>query len=115
MKPIHEAKKMFTEIGLNFEEELSSYLVHGFVISYPDKFIMARPIEAKRQDLTWDHPNPDCWYIHCVVGQNCFKWFLDQDPYKLPYVAWRRNNCKESKFRVYNASTFGRFSQMKTL
>jgi hypothetical protein len=91
MKPIYEAKKMFLERGLNFEEQLSWYLTNGVVLSLEDRFLMAKPIEL-------------------AVGNDCLKWFFDQAPYRLPYIGWRRNKDGNNRFRVYNASTFERFA-----
>lgn len=110
MKPIYEAKKMFMDLGLNFEEQLSWYLTNGVVLSFEDRFLMAKAIVASEGDDCWNPQNPDCWYVHCAVGKDCLKWFLNQAPYKLPYIAWRRNRGRGNKFRVYNASTFERFA-----
>ncbi len=110
MKPIYEAKKMFMERGLNFEEQLSWYLTNGVVLSFEDRFLMAKPIELAKGDDNWNPENPDCWYVHCAVGKDCLKWFFNQAPYRLPYIGWRRNKDGNNRFRVYHASTFERFA-----
>jgi len=111
MNAIVEAKKMFVEKNLNFEEQLSWYLLHGVVISQPYQFLMAKPIRAGVGDDDWFPDKPDCWYIHCAVGKNSFQWFLSQAPYNLPKLAWRRVKDGENRLRVYNTNTFQRIAK----
>lgn len=110
MKPIYEAKQMFAEHGLNFEEQLSWYLTNGVVISREDVFLMAKPIDLAKGDDSWCPEKPDCWYVHCAVGKRSPRWFLEQAPYSLPYLAWRRIRDSKNDLRVYNTKTFERFA-----
>jgi hypothetical protein len=109
MSAVFQAKKMFLDKGINFEEQLCWYLENGVVLSFKDRFIMAKPIVAKDGDDSWNPKSPDCWYIHCAVGSNCLSWFLEQAPFKLPKLAWKRIKSKDNALRVYNSSTFERF------
>jgi hypothetical protein len=111
MKPIYEAKKIALEAGKNFEEELAFYLEHGGVISLPDRFIMGRAIQLSLGEDVINPPNPDCWYVHCAVGKNSVLWFCNQAPFRLPYLAWRRNNDESGTLRVYNTDTVERLAR----
>jgi hypothetical protein len=108
MTAILEAKQMFLSKGINFEEHLNWYLTNGVVISYKDKFLMAKPIVESEGDDCWNPKNPDCWYIHCAVGNGCLAWFFKQAPFMLPKLAWRRIKDKDNSLRVYNSATFER-------
>ena len=110
MTALHEAKSLYERHGLSFERDLCHYLEHGYVIAMPDRFIMAKPIEKDKGDDQWHAPNPDCWYVHLAAGKNCLKWFLDQAPVQLPYLAWRRYKQGANPLRVYNTATFSRLA-----
>jgi len=112
MKPIYEAKKISAEAGENFEKELTKHLIYGVVVSLPDRFIMGRAMQIELGPDIIDPVKPDCWFVHCAVGQNCLRWFVDQAPFKLPYIAWRRNNDQSGKLRVYNIDVFKRLSYL---
>jgi hypothetical protein len=90
-KPITDAVK---EYGRLFEQQLGNYLIHGYVYSGDDAFIMARPIEKKHadkfDDFNFKHQKPDCWFVFYASGRNKIKRFQELAPYKLKYVAWHR-------------------------
>ena len=113
MHAIAEAKRMYAERGLNFEERLGWYLTHGLVVSREDRFLMAKAVNSKhgdKADDTWDEPNPDCWYVECAVGQGCLEWFLMQAPIRLQKLAWRRLKDGANKLKYYPTSAFERFA-----
>ena len=79
--------------GLNFWKDLMYYLRTGFVVSRPNLFAMARPIErdGKRG-----------WFIQIAVGEigeliTCF-------PFRLDFVAFCRNN--DENMRVIDFDTY---------
>jgi len=115
MKPVYEAKKLALELGVCFEKELVTHLSHGIVVSLPDRFIMARPIQLSLGDEVLDPPQPDCWLITCAIGKKCLLWFNDQLPMKLPYMAWRRHNDKSNRFRCYNVRSLERLARINCI
>lgn len=111
MNAVFQAKQMFLENGLNFEEQLGWYLANGVVVSNKDKFLMAKPISLQDGDDSWSSSKPDCWYIHCAIGVQSLKWFMQQAPYALPKLAWRRIKDKNNALRVYNWQDFKRLAK----
>lgn len=111
MSAILEAKRMFEERGLKFEEQLGWYLMNGgLVVCTPDRFLMAKPIRSWVGDDDWYPENPDAWYVHCAVGKGALEWFLMQAPYRLPKLAWRRMKDGANRLKCYNTSDFERFA-----
>jgi hypothetical protein len=110
MTALLEAKQMYARLGLNFERDLGFYLTNGVVFSLPDRFLMAKQIEKDAGDDQWNPANPNCWYVHCAVGKNALRWFLDQAPVKLPFLAWRRlKNFPHNPLRIFPTEQFARF------
>jgi hypothetical protein len=114
MKPIYEAKRIALEAGESFEKNLTFYLEHGVVISLPDRLLMGRAIQLELGEDVLYPPKPNCWFVHCAVGDNSVTWFCDQAPVKLPYIAWRRSRDKSGRLRVYNTSAFERLARLLT-
>lgn len=110
MHAIHEAKQMFVERGLNFEQRLCWYLENGLVVVRPDRFLMAKPIRSWVGDDDWNAPDADCWYVDCAVGKGSLEWFLLQAPYRLPKLAWRRTKAKDNVLKYYPTDKFERLS-----
>ena len=109
MTALLEAKQIYAKLGLDFERDLGFYLTNGFVISMPDRFIMAKPIVKEHGDDPWNEANPNAWYLHFAVGKNCLRWFFDQAPIKLPFLAWRRLKGSKQSIRIYSTDSFQRF------
>ena len=106
MSALLAARSLFENHGQNFEEQLGWYLGRGVVISLPDRFIMAKPINASRGDDEWDVRDADAWYVHVAVGANCLGWFMRQAPFRLPLLAWRRRKDPKNRLRVYPSARF---------
>lgn len=103
-----EAKKLFSEAGLNFEEQLGWYLTRGFVVSREDRFLMAKPIRSWVGDDDWEAPDADTWYVHMCVGRGALEWALMQAPYRLPKIAFRRLKDPANRLKCYNTDAFER-------
>lgn len=111
MRPILEAKRLFAERGLNFEEQLGWYLLNGLVVSDDEHFMMAKPINHLRGDDEWNVEDATGWYCHVAVGSGGLTWFLNHVPYRLPYVCFRRLKDPSNKLKCYNTSTFERLAR----
>ena len=111
MNAILEAKQLYHRHGLNFERDLGFYLTNGVVISRSDKFIMAKPIVAKEGDDCWNPANPDCWWVQIAVGNKSIAWFLEQAPFKLPLVSFKRSKDRTQKNRIYSVNRISRLSK----
>ncbi len=109
MSAIAEAKELYAKHGLCFERDLCHYLQHGIVVAHPDRFLMAKPINKELGDDVWNPEAKDTWYVHVAVGANCLKWFLEQAPYQLPFLAWRRWKAKGNALKYYPTKSFARF------
>lgn len=107
MAPIFQAKAIFAKLGHNFEEQLGWYLANAYVVSDPRTFLMFKPIEEKAGDDQWHPAKPDCWYVHCAVGN--LGSILEHAPFELPRVAFRRWKAKGNPLRVYDWAKLTRF------
>jgi hypothetical protein len=107
--PIIKAKALFSGFGLNFEEQLGWYLANAYVISSPNTFMMLKPIEERVGDDQWMADNPDCWYVHCAVGN--LGSIFSHAPFVLPRVAFRRWKAKGNPLRVYDWASLERFNR----
>jgi len=83
--------------GITFASMLEAHLLHGFVFSRPDFFVMLRPVvsSAPRADIidSWHcfHGEPcDCWHIALASGNLAKAW--DFLPCELPLMSFERRN-----------------------
>jgi hypothetical protein len=84
-----------------FQEDLTLHLLHGYVFSTPEVFIMGRPVRRNAEhrlitDPTVEFFDPDCWLVHLAAGD--IRQFFRYEPYSLPWLCWQRAN----KLRFYN-------------
>lgn len=99
MKPVLKAAEVYHREACRrtFREDLEAHLLHGFVYSTSDRFVMARPVVVNAPDAdivdpwhnSWDG-EPDCWHLYLFSG-NMISAFQSA-PYKLPWVSFERNN-----------------------
>lgn len=79
-----------------FEEDVAFHLMHGFVFSTPDYFIMGRPVssQAHQSHITgqWVFSRDvcDCWHVFVLAGSITKAW--DILPYDLPLMSYERGN-----------------------
>lgn len=103
MTPYEKAKAVYQKeiCARTFAHDLELHLLHGFVFSTPDSFIMGRPVYrgGRYEEIT----NPafrfqlcDCWLVYLAAG-NSLRIFFQYEPYPLPWIGWERNN----KLRFY--------------
>lgn len=111
MNALFTAKAMYEARGLNFEQDLGYYLTNGIVISQPDRFLMAKPVSKDKGEADWHPEKPDAWYVHMAVGKDCLRWFLQQAPFRLPYLAWSRSKDEDGKLRIYSTERFERLAR----
>jgi hypothetical protein len=113
MTPVEQAAAVYEReaCARTFREDLEAHLLHGFVFSRPDFFIMGRPV-AKGADYAlvvdpWHHfPSAecDCWNIYLFAGNVTPAWRIL--PWELPWFCWERKN----ELRYYHASAIRRLS-----
>jgi hypothetical protein len=77
---------------LPFGYYVSWHMVHGFVFSTPDYFIMGRPVRRGTDftDRLFIEPreSADAWYVHAMSGDVSAVWGIL--PYPLPFIAFER-------------------------
>lgn len=103
MTPVERAAAVYDRehCARSFKEDLEAHLLHGWVISTPSLFLMARPvsIKASREDIVnpWinDFSDVDSWHLYLFSGSlmSAFKYA----PFTLPYVSYERENS----LRIY--------------
>lgn len=95
-----------------FHEDLYLHYKHGYVVSCPEFFVMARivpscmPIGLLR-DASIEWKSGDCWWIHCFAGDmiSLFTWC----PIALGVTGWERHNrprlyeINSLRHRLYSA------------
>ncbi len=112
-------ERLAAEYAANPREQPFSFyvvwhMIHGFVFSAPDFFIMGRAINkayAERNGLELvpheEAPMADTWYLHAFSGDMAKAWSIL--PYPLPYIAWERMRAKRLDLTVV---AFDRIRQM---
>lgn len=75
MSPFERMTEKFGKAGFGdrFVPDLWLHLTHGYVVSTPDAFAMARPVwshwgSAEMADITLTAPEGDCWHIWALSG-----------------------------------------------
>jgi hypothetical protein len=109
MAPIESAMLVYATEPCyrTFQEDLTLHLLHGYVISTPEVFIMGRPVnkDAEHRLITdptvWFY-DPDCWLVHLAAGD--INQFFRHEPYQLEWFGWQRAN----KLRFYNRRNVAR-------
>jgi hypothetical protein len=115
MNPFETARAFHRSIPdiIPFEEALSAHLLFGVVISTPNVFFMARPVDSTADSLGYDDPwltydVPDTWHIYLAAGDLTLIGGLV--PYPLPWVSFVRKNSlrfRNSK-HMQNLLRYGR-------
>ncbi len=72
-----EVKSLYSQVGIDFVEDLRHYAEYGYIFSGQTYFLMGKQVG-------------EGWYIQVAVGRNCLQKFLELMPFELPYVGWRR-------------------------
>jgi hypothetical protein len=97
MNPFESARILHRSIPdiILFEEALSAHLLFGVVVSTPNVFFMARPVDSGADTLGYDDPwltydDPDTWHIYLAAGD--LSTISDLLPYPLPWVSFVRKN-----------------------
>jgi hypothetical protein len=83
-----------------FQQDLDIHLTTGYVVSTPEYFIMARPVNsgAPQEDVVnpmhiFDNSECDCWHIYLMAGDMKKCWDKCPDDLKdLPLVSFERSN-----------------------
>lgn len=109
--PFVEAARVYDRepCARSFTEDLEAHLRHGWVISTPDLFLMARKISvAWSRDVVLNpyqtaHDNAaDAWHVWLAAGN--WRSAFAQAPHPLPWVVIERKN----KLRYYDWNRFQR-------
>ena len=100
MTPVERAKAVYDRepCARSFAEDLEAHLLHGYVLSTPETFVMARPVCSRDPVemivdpwVTYDRKDCDAWLIYLFAGdlRPALSWF----PYPLPLIGWERKNA----------------------
>lgn len=104
INPIFDAMQVYkTEpCARTFQEDMELHLISGYVVSTPDYFVMARPVNKDADPARIVDPNVmfnkeewDCWHIYLYAGDIVKAW--DKDTLHLPFVSFERKN----RLRIY--------------
>ncbi len=112
MTPYEKALEVYHRepCARTFGEDLALHLMHGFVFSTPEYFVMGRPVksEAHRSlvvnpGFTWDRQDCDCWHVYLMAGDMGQAWKCL--PWRLPLISLERRN----ELRFYKLTDVERF------
>lgn len=83
-----------------FADVLAAHLVGGVVVSTPDVFFLARPVDTRGEQDLFDYAwcqfaDPDCW--HCYLAAGDLRGLGRYMPYPLPFISFVRR--KELRIR----------------
>ena len=78
-----------------FEEVLVAHFLTGIVVSTPDVFLLARPVDSRGDHMGFNDPfltydEPDTWHVYLGAGD--ITKLADFFPYPLPTVSFVRKN-----------------------
>lgn len=111
MTAIARAEAIFREHVKDrlFVQDLALYLRHGYVVTFPDLFGMARPVRrdaprAKIEDPTCPFADPDTWHVSLAIGP--LQRLVHALPFPLQWICFRRKFWSTMKF--YPFETFAR-------
>ena len=108
MKPWEEAAQWLAENnGQPFGEMLEHYLNHGYVWSSNTEFILGKTVWVEDGKLSFDHPEPNAWYVQLAAGKGAIGRFLELAPFPLPYVVWQRRGNNDN-YHIYTWEKYQR-------
>lgn len=117
MSPFLEAKAVYERepCRREFFEDVCLHLMHGFVFSTPEFFIMGRPVLSSAPaemvvtpSVQWPRESCDCWHIYLFAGDMTKAWTIL--PWQLPKISFERKN----ELRFYRFRDIRRLSLTPT-
>lgn len=94
-----------------FNDDLKAHLLHGYVYSTPEFFVMGRPVmsTAPGHDVVnpwvnWHESDCDAWLVYLMAGD--IRKALTMLPYPLPLIGFERKNI----LRFYPLRRFQEFT-----
>jgi hypothetical protein len=91
----------------SFREDLEAHLLHGYVFSTPEYFVMGRPVKSMGNPIdlvnpwvNWPREDCDAWLVYLASGD--MHQALSCVPYPLPWVMYERGNV----LKMYPAAHF---------
>jgi|GEM_PF-1336530 len=114
MTPVEQAKAL---LGADWLEALEAHLLHGFVFSTPEAFLMGRPVpraaEIRDPWQTWPRAECDAWFVWVGVGRAV--GLLSLMPYPLPWIGWHRVGRGWSENHWWPADKVSRLQRFQSL
>lgn len=99
MTPIQMARQRWEAEPriMEFGEMIWHHLEFGVVISDPEVFLCARPVERYASLEEISDPcrvfgNADTWFLYACAGKTTLARFLKCEPYPLPFFGWEKRN-----------------------
>lgn len=93
---IDDVRKFYAKIGdvENFERDLATYLLNGYVLATPRWIILGKPVrrDGGNPNAQWwdDETCCDAWYVKFAAGEGTFGEWVKAIPFKLPFIGWMR-------------------------
>lgn len=98
MTPVQRAAAVYQRepCARSFQEDLEAHLLHGYVYSTREAFLMARPVWSKGPVENIINPwfnafsHYDTWHVYLYAGELAQPFQVA--PYPLRYVSWEKRN-----------------------
>ena len=104
MSILAKVKDLYEECSMDMFKDISVYMNYGYVHKTPTSFILAKTVDKDSNTPPaeqWNVSNPNAWFVHMALGEDCIPYWINLMPYKLPYVGWAREN-KKKPIRFYD-------------
>jgi hypothetical protein len=99
MTPVEMAARVYEReaCAASFREDLEAHLLHGYVHSTPEGFVMARPVVSTAAEdevvnpwVCFPKEMCDAWLIYLAAGN--LASLLHLFPFRLPLIGWQKRN-----------------------
>lgn len=95
MTPVEKIAALYEQHGGSFREVLEAHLLHGYVYSTPDCFLIGRAVNsaAPLDEIldpwrTWEREQQDAWWVYAMAGD--IRRAMKFTPYELPKIGFER-------------------------
>ena len=109
LKPIDQIFHLYSDKS-DFTKDLENYLLGGYVHSCDDFFVMAKPVDDRKDPMgQWYAKRPNCWFVRWASTKTGYAGGLKKmmDSVKpLEWVMFKRirEDDTETEYRVYRWS-----------
>jgi hypothetical protein len=106
LKAIDQARMLYEEADLDFDEIVADHLHDGIVLSSPIWFLMLRAVQLEETGGL-------AWFVECAIGN--MKALANLVSIKLPHIAFCRVKNGVKRMKVYDSDRLLRLARRDVL